>query len=163
MREKKGNGLVSGVCYDPDTKKVIVVLDLERKINGQYKFALPGGMVEPEEAPIDAMEREWSEEVGAKINEKKLAISRSRKGGGYNHYFYKIKLANQKIKLRHEGFSGETGPPLRVSLKNLILGNAPMHFSHLKGLCLTLKKEALEMARGDKEIAFALLEMRIIK
>ena len=163
MSEIKGNGLVSGVSYNPSSNTVIVVLDLERKINGAYKYALPGGMVEPGETPEEAMRREWEEEVGAEIRSLKRSISRSRKGGEYNHDFFRIELAKSRDNLRLSGMPGETGPPERVFLMDLILGDVKMHFSHRKGLCLTMKKEVLEMAKEDKEIAFALTELGITR
>ena len=161
MGKITGNGLVSGVCYDPDTKEIIVVYDKEREALNSH--ALPGGMVESGETPEQAMRREWSEEVGAAVKSFKLAISRSRKGGNYDHYFYRIELADSGTGLRNEGFPGETGPPERVSFRALILGEVKMHYSHLKGLCLSIKKEVLKMAKEDKEIAFALTELGITR
>ena len=153
------NGLVSGVCYDPAAKTLIIVFDKERVALNSH--ALPGGMVEIGETPEQAMRREWSEEVGAEIRSLKRIISRSRKGGEFNHYFFKIELANPWVPLRMDGFSEETGPPIRVLLQDVILGKVEMHYSHRKGLCLTLKKEVMQIAGENINVAFALIDLGI--
>ncbi len=53
---------VVGVAFDSSKKVVLIKKNHPKWMEGN--FNLPGGEVNPNESPLDAMAREWAEEVG---------------------------------------------------------------------------------------------------
>lgn len=148
-----GNGLVSGVCYNPKDETIICVFDEERRPLNAY--GLPGGIIEDGETPREAMCREWSEEVGEAVFECRPALTLPRKG--YQHHFFLIN--NPKNELRITGVPGETGPPQRIPLRDVILKKTKLHYFHLKSLVIILKDTIKEMAMQDQDIAYTIFEL----
>ena len=78
--------VVAGICirYDDNTPEVLLGL----KPDGHWEF--PGGKVENGETDIQALEREWVEELDTLINVGDFYVS--VENDQYNVYFYLVEL-----------------------------------------------------------------------
>ena len=153
----ENNGMVSGVCLgttkDSDLTIILIEnLDPQKPLG---HLGLPGGIIELGENPKQALIREWEEEVGRVgiinmiLDVPDIIISK-------DDYFHNVYfLTDNGCELRKTGTT-ETGPPIRVLLKDIVSKNLTVFFSHAKiiysALAEFMDKEAENV---DTQILFA--------
>ncbi len=137
-----GNEMVSGVCIGEADYTVILVENVDPS-KPQKTFGLPGGVIEGEESPEEALRREWVEEVG---NEEEFGplkgfiaaeITMHGQKGTYMKYVSLVKDWGRK--LRKTGVENEVGPPIRFPLNDVVSGKVKVFRGHLQPLLCVLK------------------------
>lgn len=166
-KESLGLGMASGLCLDIKEKRVSVILVQDESgkplVGGQKGWGLPGGRIENGESPIDAMLREWEEEVGIKkssvpifFEDEMFAVKRNGDKGPYKHYVFPLSMGPDP-QLRKTGYNGETGPPTWISLKSATSRvDIAIFQAHYEILVYYV---ARRMAPNDRNMAFLATEL----
>lgn len=92
---------VLGVCFEPRAQALLMV----RKLRPDWQkgfFNCPGGKVEAEENPYDAMVREFKEECGVVVKDWKLAIIYHLPAGNRLYIFSSFSLPNHWHQMEDE-------------------------------------------------------------
>ena len=105
--------VVAGICirYDDNTPEVLLGL----KPDGHWEF--PGGKVENGETDMQALEREWVEELDTLINVGDFYVS--VENDPYNVYFYLVELDETNTKNSSEARAKEHIDVTWFGLNNL--------------------------------------------
>ncbi len=138
-----GKGLVTGICFRELDYTVILVPNTDPvKPKGFHGF--PGGIIEDNETPREAMKRELGEEVGGDFDCENMSllaeVPRRGRESSYIQYIFLIKDTGKK--LRRTGVDNEVDAPIRATLKDAVSGNIPVFRSHLAALLIFLKIDA---------------------
>ncbi len=150
-----GNGMVSGIVIDPVAETIVLVPNLVPTKPPGF-WGLPGGRVEENENPKEAMEREWLEEVGQEkieISSRPAEIIRTGPSGPYIHHFFRVKAPKKGLK--KDETPGEAGPPQRIPIKDITNGDIKVFPAHLRGIVMILEK----MAKRNPEMGFIWLSL----
>ncbi len=101
--------LISKVVIANGSDKILVLFRNESAPKRPLTWDLPGGLLEANESPKEAVMREVKEETGIKLNSVKiLDVSYSIKGDGYDCpiitfiYTHRLESNTDEVKLSHE-------------------------------------------------------------
>lgn len=98
MKESSEILVVVGICY----RDGLVLMGRRRTQESQYPeyWEFPGGKVEKEENPIEALDREFHEELGCRIRSAELFKEKSwesSRGLVYRLCFYLVRLSCEEV------------------------------------------------------------------
>lgn len=158
------DGQATGLCFGAKNNNFTVIL-VEKKDNGSGGiYGLPGGRIENGETPEEGFCREWAEEVGNEAEFGPLnflfieELARNGSEGGYVQYLFRI--AENYAKLRDCGTS-ETGPPKRITFRDIFSGKIKVLPWHLGVMLLGLQKINPKSDEIEDPVEFSLLKIRL--
>ncbi len=146
--------MVSGVKISPEKEEILLVYNLVP--SKPAAWCLPGGRVEEDETPAEAMAREWAEETGQggiKLGHAEK-ITRHGSSGEYDHCFFPIKSSSKKG-FKKEPTPNEVGPPHWIPFREIFSGKYKAFPTHLQGVLKILEK----MAKKKNDLGFLFAEL----
>jgi len=153
--EEENRGMVSGICLHAFKRGLFVIMVQDKSgkplVNGQQGWGLPGGRIEKGETPIEALHREWKEEVGISkeglpvfVEDKIFVIERmGLNQETYKHYIVPVVLS-YSILLRTNGYAKETGPPRWITIQDIATRKVPVFRSHVEIIFPMIKSMAIQ-------------------